>query len=464
MLVSPDVVWTRRAAALAVGAVMAVLLGACAPRTAPLPPPGAALFPAFPFPAPPEGLEAHPAAGRHRIAWQWLQAGDFRAAERNFSAALKESAQAFYPAHAGLGYIALAQEDYRQATGHFDRAVAADPAYVPALVGGGEAHLALGESDLALARFEAALVADPSLTDVRSRVEVLRFRGLQESVAGAREAARAGRFDEARRAYQDALAASPDSPFLYRELAEVERRDQNLDMALLHAEKASELDPSDARALLLIADVHERRGDVERALEALTAAASLEPDEAVDARIETLRARMAFETLPEEYRTIETSPTLTRGQLAALFGIRLEDLLTRSGGRAAVVVTDTRGHWAASWILAVIRAGIMEPYPNHTFQPGAVVLRSDLAAAASRTLTLIAARNPRLGASWRKARPRFSDVVPGHLSYPAAAMAVEAGVMSPLPDGSFHLSRPVTGQEAIAAVERLEELAEARVQ
>lgn len=448
---------------MALATALGLLLGACAPRTAPMPPPGAARFPAFLFPAPPDTLATHPAAARHQVGWGWLQAGDFRAAERAFNAALKESAQAFYPAHAGLGYVALAQDEHQAAVAHFDRAVAANPAYVPALVGRGEAHLAAGGADLALASFEAALVADPTLAEVRSRVEVLRFRGLQDSVTAARDAAQAGRLPEARAAYEEALAASPDSPFLYRELAEVERREGNLDMALAHAEKASALDPSDARALLLIADVHERRGEIERTLEALTAAAALEPDEAVDARIETLRARVAFEALPEAYRTIESSPTLTRAQLAALFGIRLEDLLARAGRRAAVVVTDTRGNWAAPWILAVTRAGIMEVYPNHTFQPGAVVRRSDLAVAASRALALIAAENPRMGAVWRKARHRFPDVAPGHLSYPAASMAVEAGVMQAMPDGSFHLTRPVTGAEAIAALTRLQALVEARV-
>jgi hypothetical protein len=38
-------------------------------------------------------------------------------------------------------------------------------------------------------------------------------------------------------------------------------------------------------------------------------------------------------------------------------------------------------------------------------------------------------------------------------------MAVEAGVMSPLEDGSFQLTRPVTGVEALAAIAKLRELA-----
>jgi len=108
--------------------------------------------------------------------------------------------------------------------------------------------------------------------------------------------------------------------------------------------------------------------------------------------------------------------------------------------------------------LSTARAGLMEVYPNHTFQPNAVVRRVDLAQAASKALSLIAANNPKLAASLKTPRGRFPDVPPGHLSYPAASAAVEAGVMTATEDGSFQLSRPVTGQEAVTAVGKLVEL------
>jgi hypothetical protein len=88
------------------------------------------------------------------------------------------------------------------------------------------------------------------------------------------------------------------------------------------------------------------------------------------------------------------------------------------------------------------------------------VRRGDLATPASHALSLVAARNPKLAASWRDARRKFPDVSPGHLNYASASLAVEAGVMTTLEEGTFQLSRPVTGAEALAAVKKLQELSE----
>jgi hypothetical protein len=101
----------------------------------------------------------------------------------------------------------------------------------------------------------------------------------------------------------------------------------------------------------------------------------------------------------------------------------------------------------------------MEAFPNHTFQPSAIVRRGDMAQAVSRVLTLIAAEKPRLAARWRDPRPRFPDVSPSHLSYPAVARSVSAGVMTTGEGGAFQLTNPVTGAEAVAIVQRLEALA-----
>jgi len=439
-------------------ACLLILAAACAPKTIPAPPAvSTPKYPDYIFPAPPAGIGTPAAIERHQAGWGWLQAGDLRSAERNFSAALKQSPP-FYPAEAGLGYVALAQKKHKESLVHFDRAVVMNPRYAPALGGRAEALLALGEEEEAVQSIEAALQADPSLTGLRTRIQVLRFRGQQQEIARARQLAEASKFDEARAAYVAAIEASPQSPFLHRELAEVERRAGDLDSALDHAHKAAELEPEEPRAHVMLGEIYEARGEFARAADELSSAVALQPDDALSAKIEDLRARAVFAAMPPEYRAIGDSPSLTRGQLAALLAVKLEPLLSGARNASAVVITDTRAHWAAPYILTVARSAVMDPFPNHTFQPDQVVLRADLARAVSRTLNLIAKRQPQLAAAWRSPRRKFPDVPTGHLSYPAAALAVEAGVMTTAADGSFQLTRPVTGTEAVAAIDKLTQL------
>jgi tetratricopeptide (TPR) repeat protein len=449
---------TARAAAAVLLAV-AVASG-CAPREPVVTAPVVPRFPEFVFPAPldppPSGLLAD-----HQAAWNVLQSGDARNAERRFGAILKRNPQ-FYPAHAGAGYAALSRKDYDSALHHFDRALGVNNAYAPALVGKGQTYLATNQRQQALAAFDAALAADPGLTAIRTAADVLRFQGLQGGVAAARKAAEAGRLAEARAAYAEAIKASPQSPFLYRELAIVEQRDAQLPAALQHIQTAIELDASDPRNFVVQADVLEAMGQFEQAANALTSAAALEPSDVLNDRIDALRARATFATMPPEFRAIESAATITRAQLAALIGTRLEPLVKGAPRRSTAVITDTRGNWAAQWIIPVARAGFMEVYPNHTFQPGATARRGDLALSVSQILSVIAAENPGLAASWRNARRKFSDLSPGHQRYRAAAMAVEAGVMQALENETFQASRPLSGREAVSAMDRLAELADTR--
>lgn len=437
---------------------MLLLTGAgCAKNAVNVPAPAAApRFADFVFPAAGQAMAVPEILNRHRTAWQVLQSGDARAAERDFTEILRVTPD-FYPAEAGLGYAALARKDAQAALAHFDKVLARHGAYAPALAGRGESLLALGRADAAADAFQAALTADPSLTALRGRADVLKFGGVQQNIETARKAAAAGKLDEARAGYLAAIAASPESAFLYRELAAIEHKSGDNAPALVHARQAVNLDPSDARALLLIAEVLEANRDWARAADAYAAANAVEPADANAAKIDEMREKAAFDSMPEQYRSIESSPTVTRAQLAALLGTRLGDVLRRAQAKP-VVVTDARTNWAAPWIQSVIRAGVMEPFPNHTFQPNTTVRRGDLAQAVSRVLALVAAANPRVAARWRDSRPTFADVGATHLLYPAAARAVSAGIMAPVDGGTFQLTRPVTGSEARDAVSKLEVL------
>ncbi len=443
---------------LAAAVLCAGAMSACGAKT---PPAVAAAPPKYPDFITPMLAPADPRLAdvvkAHQAGWQYLQAGDLAKAEKSFQAILKKSAD-FYPSDAALGYLELARSNYPQALEHFDHVLAERAAYVPALVGRAQALLALSRDADALTTFEAALKADPTLTDIGRRVEVLRARQAQDNVAAARKAAQSGQLDEAVLAYQHAIANSPESAFLYRDLADVEMKQGKTDEALEHYRHAMQLDASDVSAPLHVAAILESRGDVEGALAMYNQANKIEPTADTSKKIAALEERAAYLRLPAEYRALPDQATITRGDLAALLGIRLESLLAAAPPQA-VLTTDTRNHWASKWIMAVLRAGVLDAYDNHTFQPRNVVHRDELAQVVSRVLKLIAARDPALLKQWQSRQVRMSDVGVSNLNYADVSLAVSSGVLPMADGGAFQLTRPVSGAEAIDAVSKLEALA-----
>ena len=440
-----------RISALVVG--IALTLAACGARS--VPPaavPAADKYPDFMFPTVPAPLQREAGAERIELAWRLLQRGDARSAGRDFEGLLKRNPQ-LYPARAGEAYVALARGDHDHALTAFDAALRAAPQYVPALVGKGQTLLALKRDADAVAAFEAALAADGSLADVRRRVEVLRFRSVEQVIEAARSAATAGRLDQARTAYERAITLSPDSAFLYRELAAVERRQGNAERAVERYGRAIELDPSDAVALTAMADLLAERQDYQAADAAYRKAAAIEPTPELTAKMAGLAERVRESRFPAEFKAIASAPQVTRGDLAALIGVRLERVLA-TAPQQQVVITDTAGHWAESYIMQVARAGVMDPFENHTFQPRLAMRRGDVATAVRRLVALAASANAALRKRLAQP-PKIADMPPTHLVYQAAADAVAAGVMPLLEGDRFEVNRPVTGSETADIVNRV---------
>jgi tetratricopeptide (TPR) repeat protein len=435
-----------------VAIVATALSAACAPKVVPVPVVTTPRFPDFVQPAVPAELAATLAAQTQERAWRFLQAGDLRNADRELELALQID-PAFYPAEAAAGYVELARSQANAALQRFDRVLAQRADYVPALVGRGQALVGLEREAEAIQAFEAAVAADPSLAHLTTRVEVLRFRAQERDLAAARQAARAGNRDEAIKLYRSAIGASPESPFLYRELANVEGAQGDEDAALEHFRQAIALDPADTASMVRVAELLDKRGDADAALRTYDDVLATEASESVLRKRDELRGRIELAQLPEEYRAIAAAEQLTRADLAALVGVRLRSALTGVGSGDAVLVTDVRGNWAEPWIMMAVSAGIIDAFDNHTFQPRSPVTRAELAEAVSRLLPHVASEAQ--VQAWQKNTVRFSDLAPGHLAFPAAAVATASGVLLRLADGSFGPSRPVTGAEGAAAVEHL---------
>jgi tetratricopeptide (TPR) repeat protein len=434
--------------------LLAAGLSACASAA---PRPGAAptlRYPEFTAPEVPAALKVQQdMRDRQLLGWQRLQAGDTRAATREFSELLKRSPE-FYPAETGLGYVALAERQYAQAVSRFAAAVTRDARYVPALSGQVQAHVALGNYDEAIAAMEKLTALDPKRD--RTQLEMLRFRQVQDLIENGRKARQAKRLDEADSIFNRALALSPQSAIILRELAATEVALGQFTEAEAHARSAVLLDANDAEAHATVGAVLEAQNRLPEASAAYARAAAL--DDRWKSKAESLKAAANTPVEPEGLRDLAASPTVSRAQLAALIGTRLSELLTRAPKRTTEIVTDVQGHWAAPWIVPVAQAGVMEVFSNHTFQPGATIRRGELAQAVSQLLPLAAGTRVAQLTQWQAARPAFPDVAASNLYYRAAALAVTAGIMSVDEAARFFPTRPATGNEAAAAIGRIEQL------
>jgi tetratricopeptide (TPR) repeat protein len=447
--------WTGLVCALLLG----IALAGCNKNKAATP--AAATAPKYPSiiqPPVPNNLSVSPAVQqRYDAGWARFQSGDPRGAARDLGALVTQSPD-FYPAETALGEIALTQHEFKDALAYFSSALSKNGRYLTALEGRVEAALGLKDDVATAGALEQLLAVDPSREEARNRLELIRLRLVQGQLAAAARAKAAGRLEDAQATLETALQTSPSSPVLLRELGGIELSRGLLPRAEEHLRKAAELDTGDAETLALLGGVLDAQGKTSEAAQAYDKAFALDARPVWRDKRDALRARARLEALPAEYRNIPSATTVTRGQVAAMIGMDLESLVARAPRKAGVVATDVRTHWAASWILPVTQAGIMDVLPNHTFQPNATVRRSDLAQVASQLIGVLASTRAAEVTAWRSARPKLDDVPASYLSYRAIALAVASGAMTADESGKFAPSRQATGADLVAMVSRLKQL------
>jgi thioredoxin-like negative regulator of GroEL len=314
-------------------------------------------------------------------------------------------------------------------------------------VGAASAAFRRGDLDAAVAFFRSAQAVAPGDELVRRRLTAVKLQATERRMGLAKAALDRGDTEAAAREYSAALETAPEVAGVRLALAELlaGRGDVAGAVSLLEADPSGDRQVRLRLASLLMGEQdYGRAADVYRRLLA-TDPADLDASEGEKAAREGAEAA----SMPQEYREIPQAARVTRADLAALLAVRVH-ALGRLGAGEPRVALDIGPSWAREQVARVLALGIMDVYPNHTFQPGAVVRRADLARAAARVLD-------RLG--WpRAAGPAPADMSPSHLDYEAVSRVVGAGIMSLTPSGAFEPWRPVTGAEAMEVVNGLARL------
>jgi tetratricopeptide (TPR) repeat protein len=433
---------TAALARIGLGLALLALAGSCAKRVKPPIPEGEdyvrpAVAPKEVSPREAKDLED---------AWRDVLSGNTEPAVRRYQKLLGRHPD-LVPARTGLAYARLRAGRASEAAAGFAAVLAARPEDVSALVGAGSAAFRRDDLDAAVAFYRTAQAVAPEDALVRRRLTSLKLQATERRMALAKAALDRGDTDAAVREYSAALEAAPEVAGVRLALAELlaGRGEVAGAVSLLEA------DPSgDRQVRLRLAALLLGEQEYGRAAEIYRALLARDPADA-EAREGEKAAREGLETLsmPEEYRLIPDAPRVTRAGLAALIAVRVH-ALRRLGTGEPRVALDIGASWAREQVARVLALGIMDVYPNHTFQPGAVVRRADLARAAARVMD-------RLG--WPRASgPAPTDMTASHLDYEAVSRVLGAGLMGLTPSGAFEPWRPVSGREAIEVVDGLARL------
>lgn len=424
-----------------VATLAALWLASCA--SAPRRPPGAE---ELIFPTVRAGELSAAEARRLREAWDQLLAGETEAAARGFDR-LRSQRPESAAAGTAAGWARLRANRLEAARELFESVLAVHSEYVPALAGTGAVALRQGRGDDALAAYRRAATLSPEDPRLRARLAEVKLLATEKAVAAARAALDRQDVSEGLRQYHTALDAAPELSGVRLELAEllVSRGQAGDAVEVLQADTVG-----DRSVLLRLGALCEQLQDWSGALAAYQRLLAREPrDGEATRRAAAARSALELSQMPEEYRRIFDAPRVTRAELAALLSVKVAALGRQPGGQPGVAV-DISGSWARDHVLRVLSLGLMDVYPNHTFQPGATVRRGDLATAVARVLDL---------RQWPSgATPSISDMSRSNLFYAGAARVVAAGLMDLSAGGAFEPWRQVSGRDAADVVEALARL------
>jgi len=258
---------------------------------------------------------------------------------------------------------------------------------------------------------------DPSHPDVETKRQRAFLLATDKLLQTAVRAESENRLAEAEGLYRQALKLAPNEPSLQARLVDLLLK-QN------RKEEAEEL-----RKLAGVVDAHP-----------VPATAADEP------RNDDLADLGRWGGDIEAFHLIRGTDAVTREQFATLI-VRYFPQVTEFR-RTPKIVTDIQNSPARSEIMTVVSVGLMDPFPNHDFEPALPISRGDLAIALARL-------SRSLGLSGKESSIAPPDVAASNAIYPEIQMVLSYSIMTLENSGSFNVAGHVAGREAVQSAEQL---------
>jgi tetratricopeptide (TPR) repeat protein len=360
----------------------------------------------------------------------------------------------YSPAYLAIGYTYLAEENLDQAEQYIRKSLEITPEYLQAYFA--LAHLLEMKQDYdgAVAELNEVEKLDPNYPSIQQTRNILKLKSTEQHLSQARALAESNP-DEALNNLQRAREIAPEIPEIPLQIATILIRQDKCEEAVPYLEEAMKQAPDNLEIQKQLAACMESLKNYERAISLYQAIyAEQPPGPEGPKKIEMLQKKLAIQRLPEEFHTISTTDQISRSQLAALIIVNLEFLSKYKSLNSSIIV-DTFDNWAKNFIQRCVDLGIMDIYPNRTFQPELPITKLELAKAASRLMEILETNK---GVQVKKSEITVPDVSTRNIYGPMIAQTVSAGLLSLDADGNFHPARPVSGAEAISMVNRVQSI------
>ena len=399
-------------------------------------------------PPPPAGLPSGVSD-----AWTALRRGDAMAADQAL-AMLTPGDRQTAGAHTASGFLALGRGVTAEPRTHFQQALAVVPEYSSALYGLGFLAEAVGNRAAGLDWYARAVRAAPGLSEAAVRLQVLELEQAQAFIVDGELAEAAGDTGAALVAYEAALELGPDVLKPYLRIAEIRRLGGDVVDAVPVLRSARDRIGELRLILEPLARALQASGAYAEAYDVYQALEDVAPDDPEVREMVAAACELYFTTsLPEEYRGLEDKPQIVREDVAALIAIRLPNLGERVvEARTGVIITDIDDSWAEVYIRELVEWGVMQVFQNHGFSPDLVVKRQMFAEIAYRVLELLDAVDG-------TPRARLGDVASEHYLYDEIGVVVGQGILQLGPRNRFGILDPLSGAEAVAAIQKLVRIA-----
>jgi hypothetical protein len=260
---------------------------------------------------------------------------------------------------------------------------------------------------------------DTTRPDIETKRQKTLLLATEELLRSVTRAEGENRLADAEQYYRQALTMLPKEPTLHARLADLLARENKKEEADAERKIAEGLMP--------------RRAAITRAAEA--------------PKNDTLEDLGRGGSEIGLFHQIRVAEPLTREQLATVI-VRYFPQITELR-QTPQIVTDIEDSPAKPEIQTVMGIGLIEPLPNHTFEPATPVTRGDLASALARLSRLLSV-SP--AASAPVAAP---DVALTSARYRDIQLVLDLGLMTLEDSGSFNVGGQAPGREAVRSAERL---------